>query len=76
MFRAMSLKNWLLLKILQIICGGRGILEAELLFKRMDPSLWEEVRHNPKLLLEKIDYKRLLVLEDDDDFVAELQKGK
>jgi len=47
--------------------------EAELLFKRMDPSLWEEVKHNPKLLLEKIDYKRLLVLEDDDDFVAELR---
>ena len=39
----------------------------------MDPSLWEEVHHNPKLLLEKIDYKRLLVLEDDDDFVAELK---
>jgi phosphorylase/glycogen(starch) synthase len=47
--------------------------KAESLFKSMDPSLWEEVRHNPKLLLEKIDYKRLLVLEDDDDFVADLQ---
>ena len=39
----------------------------------MDPSLWEEVKHNPKLLLEKIDYKRLLVLEDDDSFVADLK---
>ena len=48
--------------------------EAEFLFKRMDPSLWEDVHHNPKLLLEKIDYKRLLVLEDDDDFVTELKK--
>ena len=48
--------------------------EAELLFKRMDPSLWEEVLHNPKRLLEKIDYKRLLVLEDDEDFVSELDK--
>jgi glycogen phosphorylase/synthase len=48
--------------------------EAESLFKRMDPSLWDEVNHNPKLLLEKIDYKRLLVLEDDDEFVAELKK--
>ncbi|HSL85483.1 MAG TPA: alpha-glucan family phosphorylase, partial [Bacteroidales bacterium] len=48
--------------------------EAEILFRRMDPSLWEEVRQNPKLLLEKIDYKRLLVLEDDDDFVGELGK--
>ncbi len=47
--------------------------EAELLFKRMDPSQWEDVKHNPKLLLEKIDYKRLLVLEEDDDFVGDLK---
>jgi phosphorylase/glycogen(starch) synthase len=47
--------------------------DAELLFKRMDPSMWEEVHHNPKLLLEKIDYKRLLVLEDDEEFVADLE---
>jgi glycogen phosphorylase/synthase len=47
--------------------------DAELLFKGMDPSLWELVKHNPKMLLEKIDYKRLLVLEDDDSFVAELK---
>jgi glycogen phosphorylase/synthase len=47
--------------------------DTESLFKRMDPSLWEDVKHNPKLLLEKIDYKRLLVLEDDDDFVADLK---
>ncbi|MCX6334054.1 MAG: alpha-glucan family phosphorylase [Bacteroidia bacterium] len=49
-------------------------VEAEALFKRMDPSLWEEVKHNPKLLIEKIDYKRLLVLEDDEEFVADLSK--
>jgi phosphorylase/glycogen(starch) synthase len=48
--------------------------EAELIFKRMDPSLWSEVKHNPKLLIEKIDYKRLLVLEDDEEFVADLEK--
>ena len=47
--------------------------DGESLFKRMDPSLWDDVQHNPKLLLEKIDYKRLLVLEDDDDFVADLE---
>jgi len=47
--------------------------EAESLFRRMDPSMWEEVHHNPKLLLEKIDYKRLLVLEDDEEFVADLE---
>ncbi|MGE5419462.1 MAG: alpha-glucan family phosphorylase [Chloroflexota bacterium] len=48
--------------------------EAEELFKSMDPSLWDEVKHNPKLLLEKIDYKRLLVLEDDEEFVTELER--
>lgn len=48
--------------------------EAELLFNNMDPSLWEQVKHNPKLLLEKIDYKRLMVLEDDDEFTAELKR--
>ena len=48
--------------------------EAEMLFRRMDPSLWDDVKHNPKLLLEKIDYKRLLVLEDDDDFVDTLKQ--
>jgi glycogen phosphorylase/synthase len=48
--------------------------EAEMLFKRMDPSLWDQVSHNPKLLLEKMDYKRLLVLEEDEEFLAELDK--
>ena len=48
--------------------------EAETIFRKMDPSLWEDVKHNPKLLLEKIDYKRLLVLEDDEEFVADLEK--
>ncbi|MBN2523698.1 MAG: DUF3417 domain-containing protein, partial [Bacteroidales bacterium] len=47
---------------------------AEYLFRRMDPSLWEKVYHNPKLLLEEIDYKRLLVLEDDEDFTGELER--
>jgi glycogen phosphorylase/synthase len=48
--------------------------QAEDLFKSMDPSLWDEVSHNPKALLEKIDYKRLLVLEDDDAFVSALTR--
>nr|MCU0362955.1 alpha-glucan family phosphorylase [Bacteroidales bacterium] len=48
--------------------------DAEQIFHSMDPSLWENVKHNPKLLLEKIDYKRLLVLEDDDEFVKELSR--
>ena len=49
-------------------------IEAEMLFRRMDPSLWDEVSHNPRLLLEKIDYKRLLVLEEDEDYLADLDK--
>ncbi len=49
-------------------------MDAESLFRRMDPSLWEYVRFNPKLLLEKIDYKRLLVLEDDEEFVNDVKK--
>jgi phosphorylase/glycogen(starch) synthase len=47
--------------------------DAESLFRRMDPSMWEEVHHNPKMLLEKIDYKRLLVLEDDEEFISDLE---
>ncbi|MCA1742044.1 MAG: alpha-glucan family phosphorylase, partial [Bacteroidales bacterium] len=43
--------------------------DAEFLFRRMDPTLWEEVGHNPKRLLEAIDYKRLLVLADDEVFL-------
>lgn len=45
---------------------------AENLFRRMDPTVWESVGHNPKKLLEQIDYKRLLVLEEDEDFLREL----
>jgi phosphorylase/glycogen(starch) synthase len=48
--------------------------DAENIFRSMDPSLWESVKHNPKLLLEKIDYKRMLVLEDDEEFVGELER--
>ncbi len=47
---------------------------AEMLFRRMDPSLWDEVGHNPKLLLQKIDYKRLLVLSEDNSFLEELDE--
>jgi phosphorylase/glycogen(starch) synthase len=43
--------------------------DAEFLFRRMDPTLWEEVGHNPKRLLETIDYKRLVVLADDEVFL-------
>ena len=48
--------------------------EAEELLRSLDPSLWDAVGHNPKLLLEKIDYKRLMVLEDDEEFIREMKQ--
>ena len=47
--------------------------EAQALFRRIDPSIWERVKHNPKLLLEKIDYKRLLVMAEDEEFLKDLE---
>ncbi|MCU0378117.1 MAG: alpha-glucan family phosphorylase [Bacteroidales bacterium] len=43
--------------------------DAELLFRRMDPTLWEEVAHNPRKFIEAIDYKRLVVLSEDEIFL-------
>lgn len=48
--------------------------EAEFLFRRMDPTLWEEIGHNPKRLLESIDYKRLVVLADDEVFLDDADR--
>ncbi len=48
--------------------------DAEFLFRRMDPTLWEEVSHNPKRLLESIDYKRLLVLSDEEVFLEDADR--
>ncbi|MBP8710674.1 MAG: DUF3417 domain-containing protein, partial [Bacteroidales bacterium] len=48
--------------------------DAEFLFRRMDPTLWEEVGHNPKRLLEAIDYKRLVVLSDDEVFLHDADR--
>ncbi len=46
--------------------------EAEKLFRKMDPSLWEECGHNPRILIEKIDYKRLQILSEDEEFIADM----
>jgi len=48
--------------------------EAELLFRRMDPTLWEEVGHNPRKLIEAIDYKRLVVLAEDEVFLDDADR--
>ncbi len=46
--------------------------DAEMLFRRMDPTLWDSCGHNPRLLIEKIDYKRLQVLSEDEQFIASM----
>ena len=40
---------------------------ATSLFKSLDPELWEEVAHNPVLLLEKMSYNRLQELSSDEE---------
>ncbi|MBN1388423.1 MAG: alpha-glucan family phosphorylase [Bacteroidales bacterium] len=46
--------------------------EAKDLFRRIDPSLWEETKQNPCILIERVDYKRLKVLSEDEEFLADL----
>jgi phosphorylase/glycogen(starch) synthase len=46
--------------------------EAKELFRRIDPSLWEETQQNPCILIERVDYKRLKVLSEDEEFLADL----
>ncbi|MCK7534034.1 MAG: DUF3417 domain-containing protein [Marinilabiliales bacterium] len=48
--------------------------DAELLFRRMDPTLWEEVTHNPRKFIEAIDYKRLVVLAEDEVFLDDADR--
>ncbi|MFN8209027.1 MAG: alpha-glucan family phosphorylase [Bacteroidales bacterium] len=43
--------------------------EAQELFARIDPQLWEETEHNPIHLLESTDYKRFRDLEKDQSFL-------
>ncbi len=44
--------------------------DAQDLFARIDPDLWERVHHNPLLLLQRIPQARLEELAHDDDFLA------
>ncbi|MCD4769803.1 MAG: alpha-glucan family phosphorylase, partial [Bacteroidales bacterium] len=46
--------------------------EAEAIFERIDPVLWKKSNQNPKILIEKTDYKRLMVLSEDEEFLTEL----
>ena len=48
--------------------------EALELFMRLDRELWNEVSHNPVLLLGKIDQRRLQELKTDSGFLAHLRR--
>ncbi|MBI5208157.1 MAG: alpha-glucan family phosphorylase [Candidatus Firestonebacteria bacterium] len=48
--------------------------EALDLFSRIDHDLWNEVNHNPVLLLSKINQKRLEELSEDEGFTSHLER--
>jgi len=50
--------------------------DAIALFRRLDHLLWEEVHHNPVLLLGEINQARLLELARDDGFLAQLDRTR
>jgi len=45
------------------------------LFRRLAPDLWEETGHNPRLILGRIDQKRLAELCVDEAFLAQLDRA-
>jgi glycogen phosphorylase/synthase len=48
--------------------------EAEDLFSEVDPEVWEKVRQNPVLLLEKVKYKRYMELEKNSAFLKRMKR--
>jgi len=44
------------------------------LFRALDPDLWEETGHNPRLALGRIEQKRLAELCDDEAFLAQMDR--
>lgn len=48
--------------------------EAIDLFRRMDRDLWNEVEHNPALILSKISQSQLNALSEDEAFLAHLER--
>jgi len=45
------------------------------LFRRLDADLWESSRHNPVLMLGTIEQSRLEEAEEDDGFLAHLDRS-
>ena len=48
--------------------------EAQNLFRRLDPDLWEQVNHNPVALLGQISQTRLSEAAEDDAYLAHLER--
>ncbi len=44
------------------------------LFRTLDPDLWEETGHNPRLILGRIDQRRLAELRGDEAFLAQMDR--
>ena len=45
------------------------------LFRTLDSDLWEETGHNPRLILGRIDQRRLADLCEDEAFLAQLDRA-
>jgi len=45
------------------------------LFEGIDPDLWEETQHNPRLLLGRVSQQRLTELAGDEAFLAEMDRA-
>ena len=45
---------------------------ARELFESVDPSIWESCEHNPIVLLDEVNYKRLKELENDESFTDKM----
>ena len=48
--------------------------DARKLFKMINPDLWDECDKNPIALLNKLSYEELLELENNKDFLNQLQQ--
>ena len=46
------------------------------LFRGIDPDLWEQTGHNPRLMFGRIDQRRLAALAVDEAFLAQMERAK
>jgi starch phosphorylase len=50
-------------------------VEIQDLFRRLDPDLWDDTRHNPVLMLGTISQERLQEALEDDGFLAQMDRA-